>query len=63
MPLSKRAATVTVRRLIVRDSVEEQLLALSERKRQLAQQALAQGGALDSASTRLTADELVQFFR
>ena len=54
---------MTVRRLIVRDSVDEQLLALSERKRQLAQQALAQGGALDSASTRLTADELVQFFR
>ena len=41
----------------------KQLLALSERKRQLAQQALAQGGALSSASTRLTADELVQFFR
>ena len=45
--------------------VEEKLLVLSERKRTLAAQALAQGGnALANAATmRLTADELAALFR
>lgn len=55
---------VDVFRLIVEDSVEDQILALQERKARLSQGALAgaHGVAMPGAASRLTLDDLKAFF-
>ncbi|CAN0108747.1 unnamed protein product, partial [Heterosigma akashiwo] len=52
---------VQVRRLVVRDTVEGKLLALQERKKQLAQTAL-QSGKLEEAS-KLKLEDMIDFFK
>ncbi len=48
-----------VHRLVARDTVEERILALQDRKRQLAQAAIGEGGA----ASKITRDELLDLLQ
>ena len=49
---------VTVYRLVARDTVEEKILLLQEKKRALAE--IAVGGGIAGASTEMTREELME---
>ena len=53
---------VLVKRLIIKDTVEGKLLAIQEKKRKLAQSALAIGPSKDEEA-KLSLNDLATFFR
>jgi SNF2 family DNA or RNA helicase len=54
---------VVVKRLLMTDTVEEKMMALQERKRSLAADALSVPGTAAADSAKLSFEDLQEFFR